>query len=315
MLARKGACMSLAIIPNDLKPIILHFLDHKGICRMQSVSKEWCTYASADKLWLDLFHAIYPKEPLPIPGQAKNKFKERILSIPIKDESHLEKAITSFFLKLKWNKKRGFTCFFPNDPSYSLNLAQSFGPERGTKAGFEGPADETEYYEFTGSISSGQPASKNYNTQAHLQCPPQSFYDSLSQQIGIPLTFSNIYSTAFDTSEDWYSLRLYVTERFVNGKVEGVDVGFGNTLGYFSQINDWKSPFELFCLTEPSTGKPIWVGLIPIHAEFKFVSINSEGAVTWEKKPSNRVLRPHPRYDTLGHVDLRENIHNYPIGF
>ena len=296
-------------MPTELKPLILQFLDHKGICRMQSVSKEWCTNASADQLWLVLFQAKYPKDPLPTQGEAKKKFKERILTIPIKDGFDLKRIVTSFFCNLKWNKKRELICIFPSAASYSLKICQSFGPLRGTRAGFEGIPDEKENYEFTGPVSKSLTAHTIVTNHKNIQCP-----ESLPQT-GIPLVLSTTYATAIDPNEDWHCLKSFITEGFVNAQINSIDVGYGNTLGYFSAINNWKSPFSLFCISDSETGEPLWVGLIPYLEEFKFVSINSQGFVTWEKKPTNRIITPYSRNDPSGGEDIRESINHYPIQF
>src|SRR5579871_3792439 len=134
--------MSLAIMPKEIKLIILGNLDHKNLCTMQALSREWHIVASEDSLWQDLFSNKYPTEPLPTNGQAQKKFRAIMTPLPLKDKEHLHNAITTFFCNLKWNKKREFICSFPNEPSFSLKAAQSFGPERGTEAEFERPTDE-----------------------------------------------------------------------------------------------------------------------------------------------------------------------------
>jgi hypothetical protein len=66
-------------------------------------------------------------------------------------------------------------------------------------------------------------------------------------------------------------------------------VGFGNTLGYYSEINDWKTPFKLHCIRGKS-GAPMWIGSFPESQAFKFVLINAKGDIKWEKIQGNRAL-------------------------
>ncbi len=309
--------MSFTIVPNEIKLQILTNLDFENLCNVQSLSREWNMLSSDDQLWRVLFIAKYPEEPLPTKGQAQKKIREIIITsaAPI-NRYDLDKITTSFFCSLKWNEKRKLICFFPNQPSYSLKLAQSFGPQRGTKEGFEGPADETEYYQFTDWIGRADvnPAFETIASGKFVHCPEESFHFATSfQQAAIPLASSGSVSTARHPREGWP--RLYIPSKCTNAQIEGVDVGFGNTLGYFSAINDWKSPFKLFCISDPAQNKSAWVGLIPTGEAFKFVSIDSEGIVTWEKKDGNRFLSPHPRYDAKGHQALMSNLREHPIKF
>ncbi len=311
--------MSLTIAPNEIKLQILTNLDHKDLCRVQSLSREWNIISSDDRLWRDLFIAKYPKISIPFPEQAQKEFKERTLAIPIK-MWNLRSIITSFLCNLKRNEKRELICLFPNEHYYALKVAQGFGPERGTEKGFEGPADEIEYYQFDyHPMSPDKTADKPINSKRFIQCPGENVHhDSSFQQAAIPLAQSYACS-ARDQQGIWNPKEVWVdlsgAQNCVNGKIEGVDVGFGNTLGYFSEINDWKFPFKLFCISDPTSGKSAWVGLLPSWEAFKFVSIDSNGSVTWEKKNGNRSLSPHPRYDANGHQALMSDLREHPIKF
>lgn len=62
-----------------------------------------------------------------------------------------------------------------------------------------------------------------------------------------------------------------------------IDVGFGNSLG-MRQDPTWEA-------TIPFTWTPNgWTGQIPMHKEFKFVKVASNGNLQWEKKEGNRIL-------------------------
>jgi len=300
-------------LPTELKTNILYFLDYRDICAMHGASKEWNGIINKDTFWHELFRIRFPKEDHPpSQEQAKNRFRERITIIFINDHQQLSKVITSFFCTLKVDKKRELHCSFVKDPFCSLKLTQCFGQVK--------PNEETNerfYYQFTGSVSS-QPFldHKIFDGEQSFPCPGSNFSringigrnEIEPKALPLSLRHSLVYSV-----DSYGKPELEVPYDFINGKITNVDVGYGNTLGFYSQINDWKSPFSLFCIPNTHYGA-IWVGLIPLYHEFKFVSIDPYGQVTWEKG-NNRSLCPSQSFDSSAHAALASSLELVPIRF
>lgn len=321
--------MSLVSLPQELYPIIFHNLDYKALCQLPYVSKGLKELFSKDELWRNLFFTNFPNEPLLANETAKKQFLARARLIPVKNERQLRKVVKTFILNLKWNKKRELICTFSNEPTYSLKISQSFGPVRGTKDGSNGSADETEYYEYLGKYlgsASDETSTENFIEEKFTQCPGarfNSFGVGPEDQNGIPLSITtNLVCRphiGIQFKEGGYHYGRgpeidFLFHYYVNGGIPDVDVGFGNTLGYFSKVNDWKKPFKLFCITDSDSNKPVWVGLIPLGVDFKFISIDSKGAVTWERG-ENRHITGQRSYDESGHYDLERSLRNHPIRF
>lgn len=305
--------MSLQSISREIQFHILSFCNSKDLKVVQRLSRAWCQMACNDLLWQNLFTLRFNETPLQ-KNQSKEEFRKRMNPVCLQESGQLRKAVTSFFCDLKWDTKRQFICLFPKEPTYSINLQQSFGPKRGTAEGFEGLADEVEYYEFTADISPGVPADQVVKIENPIKCPgpwlnPSTVSFIPSDEQGIPLFESNSWTTARNPK-----VHLAIMQEFVSGKIEEVDVGYGNTLGYLSAVNNWKSPFTLFC-TQGNSGRPIWLGLIPNNQDFKFVSIDSKGSVTSYEKGNNRNLIPYWTYKAPGQKALDSNILEFPIEF
>jgi hypothetical protein len=310
--------MSLSCVGNTpgLDLYFLSFCDHKELRSLQGVSKQWRVLAGNDQLWRNLFKLYFQGEMLP-QTRCKDAFKRR-LPVRLKSTNALFKATLTFLCCLKRDSKRLFVCSFPAEPSYSLNIVQGFGSKRGTVEGFEIAPDEIEYFQYVGEISREEKALAFFK-EALTQCPEEreeppeiSFEEWFGapaplnidrtaplpfKENGIPLCtrFYGIASgggsISFRPAPNIQSVYNFIEplRRRFNGCVKGVDVGYGNTLGYCSEINGWKSPFKLHCIRGKS-GAPMWIGSFPRHALFKFVLINAKGDMQWEKINGNRRL-------------------------
>lgn len=77
------------------------------------------------------------------------------------------------------------------------------------------------------------------------------------------------------------------------------DVGYGNTLGLSCEpFWDEEFPSGFICK------KGEWKGYIPINKEFKFVVINSDNTIQWEKRAGNRKL-DNPTDQTISFSDVQ----------
>jgi len=265
---------TIARFPTEIKRHIFSFLEDKDLARVQCVCKEWKKLAGDDRLWEALFIRMY-KEPVPQGKLVIEAFRLKRAKI-IGGEDALQNVVTTFLCTLKWNTKRRLECTFPNHPTYSMVIEQSFGPDRGTKMGIRSdrPEDETEYYKYIGNHSPGTDA--NLTFKASDQMIPHS----------LPICRSIVIITAEKKQLPYHAWNIVDVARmsdscYFSADIRGIDVGYGNTLGYFSDINNWKRPFTLTCV-QGNEGKPVWTGLIP-YSQFKFVKIDSAGKIKWEK--------------------------------
>jgi hypothetical protein len=144
------------VFPKEVALHTLSFLESQDLGKAQLVCREWKELAGDDDLWQDLFTRAY-KEPIPEGKSGKEACKMKSAKT-IGNKEKLQRVVTSFLCHLKWNTKRRLECTFPNEPTYSLIIERSFGPDRGTEKGFKGPADETEYYKYMARLRPGQPA-------------------------------------------------------------------------------------------------------------------------------------------------------------
>jgi F-box-like len=271
----------------DLMLDISSFCDYKELGALQCVSKQWYLIAGDNRLWQDLFACHFPQKMLP-KTQCKEAFRNRLAVICPKTLSEVTKAIMTFVCQLKWNTKSRLVCEFPREPLCFFIIEQGFGPKRGTKEGFEGTPEEVKCLEYNGHIFREEDY-KEFYYEKFTQCP----------ETGIPLRVSSsgvspsgwFSITGLDYLSNYRITIGYLStplEAGVNECVE-IDVGWGNTLGYCSEMNDWKSPFKLHCVMGIA-GQPVWTGLFPKEYRFKFVLIDAKGRITWERAEGNRDL-------------------------
>ena len=294
--------MSLVSLPQELYPKIFFNLNFKDLCQLPFVSNGLNELFSKDEIWRNLFFTNFPNDPLLTNETAKKQFLAKVSAIPVMGNHELSRTLTCFLLNLKWNKKRELICTFPNEPTYSLQFSVSFGPDRGTKEGSNGNADETEYYKYLAPASYRTSKAVNYFNQVFTEIN------------GIPFSITHASVCRQAPYNSGPEPEIGMPFLCVDGKIPDVDVGFGNTLGYFSEVNEWKRPFKLFCITDSDSNKPVWVGLIPLHFGFKFVSIDAKGAVTWEHE-GNRHIRNNPFGEGDGNHELIRNLQQNPIRF
>ncbi len=289
---------SINPLPNDVLLTIFSYQEPEDLGRDERVCKKWQKVSNDDVLWKALYQRVFKQTP-PQDISAKKSFIKKF-GLPVKDLNELQNIVTSFFCTLKWDKKRCLECNFLNEPTWSLAVEQSFGPNRGTSDGFKGPADEMEYYRFTGEPYPGDDfpwMRSNYRT---------TFTWNSSDTIGgIPIESVIVAKNNFNKATD----RLYF-----KAEINGTRVDEGNTLAVYSAINHWKQPFTLTRIEDKdSTIK--WVGWIPF-SEFKFVKIDKQGKISYE----TYLDKDQNRYITLGEVSepqwsLQNHLEKYPIIF
>ncbi|MGC1878445.1 MAG: F-box-like domain-containing protein [Rhabdochlamydiaceae bacterium] len=287
-----SASMFHGAISRDADFHILSFLEEKDLGQAEQVCKGWKVLAGNDRLWRNLFIRLYNEE---VPEEKSGKeacLLKRAITI---DEGKLPRVVTSFLCRLKWDTKRRFECTFPNEPTYSLVIEQSFGPVRGTSEGFRGPADETEYYKYVGKLSLGQPADQTFTTSRENRLNHLPIHSTISGTTAV----INGRQVLSENVPGW---------SYFTAEIKGVDVGYGSTLAYFSDSNGWKKPYPLFCI-----GQHTWVGWIPF-SEFKFVKIDQKGKVTWEEDVDggNRYWGPRCYGRPYG---LEEYLRVFPVKF
>jgi hypothetical protein len=312
--------MSLSCVGNT-PGLDVHFLSlcgHKELRALQGVSKQWRALAGNDQLWRNLFGLCFQGETLP-KTRCKDAFKKR-LPVRLKSTNALINATQTFLCCLKLDSKRLFVCSFPAEPSYSLNIEQCFGSKLATTKGITVAPDEVEYFQYVGEFSR-EKKTQTFFKEDLTRCPeeredppeisfeeffgaPAPVYIDRSAPLpfkenGIPL-YTRFYGAASGGGSislrpapnisSFYSFISPLEDR-INSCVKGVDVGYGNTLGYCSEINGWKTPFKLHCIRGKS-GAPMWVGSFLQCTAFKFVLITAKGDVQWEKLKGNRHLTP-----------------------
>lgn len=317
-------------LPNDVSYELLSYLNVKELGIAGQVCKHWKVLASNNNLWEVLFLRTFS-----IPAPKDMPAKEAVFKYGapiIQNGEELFKKYVSFRCHLELNKKREFICFSEElTPTTLFAVEQGFGPYHGTEKGFIGSADETEICKITRNINR---ISLVFNPSKII--PNNKIIESNLNGINIctqATTTSYLTSTqfqnAFCINYVDVCLRDDVFDQVV---IEGVNVGWGNTLGYCSNINNWKKPFKLSCVN----GK--WSGRIPSHMclnrelisgmFLKFVKIDPKGIVTWETCEENRCCdisnylwgkRINPR-DYLDHPDVvnqcwNQYLKDFPIIF
>ncbi len=254
--------------PDDITRQIFAYLEIKDLGRTQLVCKNWNGLAADDDFWKALFQRAYKEE---VPDGKLGRDLLRSINI-INGENELQKVVSTFLCQFKWDKKRRFECVFRDKPIPPLVIEQGFGPYRGTKEGLKGATDEKKYYEFIGDFASQEPLALVDHTL---------FMGNLPWPAGVPIL--ELVTSAVHVCVSSGSC-------FFEVNIEGVDVQSGDTLGFFSDINEWKEPFIFICVPG-NEGAPMWTGRIP-YSNFKFVKIGADGHVTWENIRANRSWDP-----------------------
>ncbi len=256
----------LEVLPSDNSLHILSYLKLNDLGKLPQVCKSWKELVSTKNLWVNLYKYIY-KEDINAEN-VKNAFLFKHAEVINGTESELIRAVTSFVCKLIWNKKCRLECQFPNTSYPPLIIEQSFGPLIGSSEGFKGPPDKTKRFNFVGDLPK-QTSKEAIKLTSKMPWPN-----------GIPITIA---------MEAPFHVNIHSGVAFFEACIQGVDVGYGNTLGFYSDINDWKEPFSLFCITSMYESLK-WCGRIP-YSQFKFVKIDPKGNVTWEIS-NNRTWSP-----------------------
>lgn len=254
------------VLPNEISIHIFSYLELNDLGKLPQVCKSWKELVNTKNLWVNLFKYIY-KEDITTEN-VKNAFLFKHAEVINGTNGELGRAVTSFVCKLFWNKKCRFECHFSNTSISPLIIEQSFGPHRGSSEGFKGHPDKTKHLKFVGDLPK-QTSNNKMKLTTKTPWPNE-----------IPITIS---------MEAPFHVNIHIGVAFFEACIQGVDVGYGNTLGFYSDINNWKEPFNLFCITnmyEPLT----WFGRIP-YSQFKFVKIDPKGNVTWETS-NNRTWSP-----------------------
>ncbi len=269
--------LSRSQFPELVSYRILSYLPVQELGRAQMVCTEWRLLAGNDLLWRELYGYIFKKKA-PESINIKESFLiERATKLDREDE--LGDVMFAFICNLQWEKKRRLICSFSDKSFPPMIIEHSFGPKRGTKDGAAGSADETEYYHCTADdldqISAANPVYERIDENGLPGLP------DYPKKVGFPAYTKGTMPKRMFEKFDGGSYG-----GFIPINTEGVDVGYGNTLGFYSDINDWKVPFKLICRANES-GLPVWSGLIP-YSFFKFVKIDSAGQVTWENRAENR---------------------------
>jgi hypothetical protein len=276
--------MTIHNIPPEMMSNVFYFLDTQSLGTFEQVSHYCKELAGDDVHWKKLFERIFKAE---VPDGKLGK--ECLKNVKVLHSDQLiSKEVRIFLCYLKWEKKTRLECIFPGTTIPPLVIEQSFGPNRGTMTGFLEPADETKNCIFLGNVGSLKlreiPLSIWTNSDLIHRCT------SFQSDVLLP------------EEEGFANLGVVIKE---------VDVGYGNTLGYFSDINDWKEPFELFCVSRPD-GHHIWTGMIP-YSKFKFVKIDPKGNITWENISGNRNWQEGSFWPLF--LSLEEYLRRFPIRF
>ncbi len=276
------------VIPNDvLLNIFSKFKDPKDLGRVQCVCKWWNGVANTDMLWKNALKSTFNEE---VPAGQSNK--KTLISKYVKDLYQLHKIYVSFLCHIEWDKRRQFECTFKKEPNAHITAEQAFGP---TRLFSQAPADVTEHYEFIGELK--QKASDS-NIVSSQDLGDKLYYQACAHA-----------SEGFSVLEDIQGFSFQIKGETSNCsfavKIEK-DVGFENTLAFYSDINDWKYPFKLTWQNNK------WVGIIPYGAQFKFVKIDSTGKVIWENQ-DNRSWSP--RCGGRPYPTFEDKLKAFPITF
>jgi hypothetical protein len=276
-------------VPKEVFHNVLSFVGVQGLGRCACVSKGWKDLSCDDHFFKELFRRTFREEPSrEIAG--KVAFCKRLTQVPVKDKQELERLVTCFICNVKWETKRRLECEFPNDPNYALVVEQGFGPNRGTLQGFESsPAEQTEYVSYQGEslvekywMGADLNNIVGYCIEQGKEKPfEQRIYNSLTRTASLNMLGTPCYQSSFICQER-NALSNYICPisdlKTTPICVNGLDVGYGNTLGVCSNINNWEKPFKFLCMS-----KSTWFGIVPFSHCFKFVKINKKREITWEK--------------------------------
>lgn len=253
-------------LPHEIALHIFSYLELKDLGKLPQICKSWKYLVDNKNFWVLLYKYLYREEITA--ENVKNAFLFKHAEVINGTDGELGRSVTSFVCKLNWNKKNRFECQFPNSSISPLIIEQSFGPFRGTSEGFEEPSNKTKHLKFIGNLPK-QASTDKMRLTTTMPWPN-----------GIPITISMTAP---------FQVNIHSGVAFFEACIQGVDVGYGNTLGFYSDINDWKEPFNLFCFTNMYESLK-WCGRIP-YSQFKFVKIDSKGKVTWEIS-DNRTWTP-----------------------
>jgi hypothetical protein len=280
------------VFPQELGVSVMSHLDAKQDLKcVRYVNKEWNRLEGQEVLWKALYVKAFQEQP-PEGKHAKVSFFKRC-GHPIADINELYSVFTTFWCTLEWEKKKRVECSFPLNPPYSMVSEHSFGPNRGTEEGFEGIVNKAKYYKYVGELPDGFRRVEETKEEAY----------NMGGDSVVPLHVSIKGGSA-----------SYPFTTCFPASIKGVDVGFGNTLGYFSSINDWKKPFKLTCI-QLNQDSSKWDGFIPFST-FKFVKIGSDGSIAWECDSSlvGKDRSWHPRSSGRPHT-WAEHLQAVPITF
>jgi F-box-like len=277
---------------NDITCEILSYLDVKDLGDARQVCTQWAICVDNKLLWKGLFLRTFSTEP-PRNMHPRDAMVQLYRAPTIDAGKELFKKYVSFRCNLEENKKRTFVCFSKNkfkdqqtDSKTIFIITQGVGDRHGTKKGFSNElTDEIEECKIECKIPNGTYDFSIINTGfCNKRISPNEDIESNLNGINVCTNISahpNIIHS-INTLDDEITFQDDVFDEIA---IENLDVGWGNTLGYCSNINDWKKPFKFSCVD----GK--WSGRIPTGASFgrlgeclllKFVKIGPEGKITYE---------------------------------
>jgi F-box domain len=259
---------SITACSKDITREILAYLDVKSLGRAEQVCTQWKIY-SDDNLWQGVFSRIFS---FAVPKNMSGKeamFKYG--ASPVKDRIELFKRYVSFRCNLTLGKTKEFKCCTTNNETL-FSVKESFSSE------CKEVADETE-------ICKLEESGLNFFLMGTLFAISGS---PLNQLVSLKLNDADTFVqvTILDSmlalfdKNNFTSIRLN-NDAFQSIVVKGVDVGKGNVLGYYSDVNNRKTPFKFSCVNGA------WLGRMPpageVFTRSRFAKIGPKGEVTWEK--------------------------------
>ncbi len=261
-------------VPEEIYGEIFSYLNVPSLGRCQQVSEDFYKLAGNDELWRILFKNAF--------GIDVSNGKEA-WSIPVvRSRGQLLEKVQAFRCRPELEKKIRFECLLPGGNSIYLEV--SFGSILVSLNRFL----PSEVYQTHRCLFLGD---------TNLLTKPTNLLTKPNCLVSDKLA----YITSIPCYEKFHSyfnpLRNQILVQVI--EIKGVDVGDGNRLAYCSSIDGWKTLFKLFPLPGSTEQSVLWVGRIPLNAEFKFVKIASNGQVTWENRDQNRIFNtPQPNYST-----------------
>jgi F-box-like len=286
-------------LPYDPTCKFLSCLDVKDLGRAAQVCAKWAICATNDSVWEELFLRAFSAE---LPKNMSAKTAVFICGLPLIENMHdLFRKYVSFRCNLEEDKKRELVCFSDNKQKglpVLFTITQGVGSYHGTNQWSGAPADEKEMYRIPDSTTNFLPITYFYNPQFQNK-PYENNANIESNLNGINIctnisTTHNLFSLQFsylgsDIAYSHIKLRNNVFDDIV---IKNLNVGWGNTLGYCSNINNWKKPFKFSCIDGKWSGRvPSYMGFTEAYKNFtppnallqlKFVKIGPEGKITWE---------------------------------